>query len=533
MGIMANPRQEWFYTDLACMGLGIAPVGLTECDQEIILLEKIRSLDMKNVSVDRKGLMKIFSLAEMLGESPIEKVLFFDDITPDEISRAHNFNIQIFRFKDFSVLPLSSNLIEINPKNICLFAFTTGVTGPFKAVKITHEQYMSSFTSIIFENPPVSNDDVYALYTNLSLYGERILNYMLTIYGVRIGFSKDLKEDLMVMKPTLMLVIPRVLDFLTDGIKFEISKRTGLAESLFKKCYQNSLMKMEKGKPYKKGFWNNIAFREIRESFGGKLRYLLTGSLPSNIDTMKFISICLGCGIYEAYGLIEAGYSNIYSLSTFSGCLGGPAPGWEAKLVFTPDILLEDISKDMYGELWLRHEIPSSSYITQSTSDNDNWIHTGDLFMLTNERFGFCFIERIQYVMHTKCGFAVCPQKLENIYRQNPYVAQMIVYTDKRINGLVCIIVVDERTLHKKCTSMVKIEEIRNNHIIKQNIIDGFNELARDKRLKIYEYVLDLYIEIDPWTTSELISECLKIKRYALLDKYNDCLQDMISRLNK
>jgi long-chain acyl-CoA synthetase len=391
---------------------------------------------------------------------------------------------------------------------------------------------MSSFTSIIYENPPVSNDDIYALYTNLALYGERILSYMLTIYGVRIGFAGDLKVDLRVMKPTLMLAIPRVMDFMSEEIKFEVSKRTGIADSLFRKCYQNSLMKMEKGKPYKRGFWNNIAFREIRESFGGRLRLLLTGSTLPNIEAMKFISICLGCSIYEAYGLVEAGYSNIYSQNTFSGCLGGPAPGWEAKLVFTPDIILEDIPKDMYGELWLRHEVPSTSYLTQSTSDNDNWVHTGDIFKLTNERFGFCFIERIQYIMHTKCGFAVCPQKLESLYRQNPYVAQMIVYTDKSINGLVSVVVVDERTLHQKYTSMLKLEEVRDNLIVKQDIIDRFNELARDKRLRTYEYILDVCIEIEPWTTSDLISECLKLKRYAMLDKYKDCLQTMISRLN-
>ncbi|OMJ82012.1 hypothetical protein SteCoe_17397 [Stentor coeruleus] len=532
MGIMAHPRQEWFYTDLACMGLGIATVGLTDSDQELVLLEKIRSLDMKNISVDRKGLKKLFALAEMLGESPIEKVLYFDEITSDEMAKAQGFNIQILRFKDFSAFPLSSNLIEISPKNICLFAFTSGVTGPAKAVKITHEQYMSSFTSIIFEHPPVGNDDVYILYTNLALHGERILSYMLTIYGVNIGFAGDLKEDIRIMKPTLMLAIPRVLDFLTGGIKHGVSKRTGLSGTLFKKCYENSLMKMEKGKPYKKGFWSNIAFREIRENFGGRLRFMLTGSSLSNTDTMKFISICLGCSIYEAYGLVETGYSSIYSPNTFSGCLGGPAPGWEAKLVFTPDIILEDIPKDMYGELWLRHDVASTSYLTQSTSDNDNWVHTGDLFKLTNERFGFCFIERIQYVMHTKCGFGVCPQRLENLYRQNPFVAQMIVYTDKSINGLVSIVVVDERTLHQKYTSIVKLEEVRYNHIIKQDIIDGFNELAQDKRLKIYEHILDVYIEVDPWTSSDLITESLKIKRYALLSKYNDCIQDMVSRLN-
>ncbi len=40
--------------------------------------------------------------------------------------------------------------------------------------------------------------------------------------------------------------------------------------------------------------------------FGGKLRFLVTGSAPLSKDIIDFLKIATGCPFYEGYGLTEA-----------------------------------------------------------------------------------------------------------------------------------------------------------------------------------------------------------------------------------
>ena len=73
----------------------------------------------------------------------------------------------------------------------------------------------------------------------------------------------------------------------------------------------------------------------MKEFFGGRLRFLVTGSAPLSKDIIDFFKIATSCPFYEGYGLTEAvGISFItQKWDSTSGHIGGPTACTEFKLV--------------------------------------------------------------------------------------------------------------------------------------------------------------------------------------------------------
>ena len=42
-------------------------------------------------------------------------------------------------------------------------------------------------------------------------------------------------------------------------------------------------------------FWDKIVFRKIRESLGGRVRVVMSGSAPLNPNVLEFLRCALGC----------------------------------------------------------------------------------------------------------------------------------------------------------------------------------------------------------------------------------------------
>lgn len=48
------------------------------------------------------------------------------------------------------------------------------------------------------------------------------------------------------------------------------------------------------------------AFAFVKEYFGGRIRFLVTGSAPLSKEIIDFMKITTCCPFYEGYGLTEA-----------------------------------------------------------------------------------------------------------------------------------------------------------------------------------------------------------------------------------
>lgn len=534
LGIISSPRVEFFIADLASLNIGLVTVGLAETDTDSELLFKLLQLKLKYVCVDLKNLKKIIA-AKKNFEVTVEVAICFDQVSEEIEVEAKENGVQIVNFSMFLTCPATQFFRVIDEKSVCMLVYTGGSTGAARCRKVTHENFMESLTSVLFESHMVNSEDKYILYGNLASFGEKLTCYYLMVQGVGIGISRNLEKDLKILQPTLMLAVPRVLDFFYKKIQQDLKLRPKISQKIFNKAIAKNLSKLIKNKfKHKQSLWDNWVFNTVKEKFGGNLRMILTGSSPPNEISIKFLKVCLGCEIIEGYGIVEAGFSN-FSSNHFNtqGHLGGPLINTEAKIVKMPGLQLPNIDSKKCGELYLKNHTRNLGYIDGEIVDSDEWVRTGDIFRILDESNAFQFIERSNYCYNVKSGWTVTPQRLENIYRQSPYIAQILIYTSEVIDGIVAVVVPDENfIMNHWAPTGVCYFDICQNKLLGKAILKNFEEIGENVGLYKYEFIKDIIIETTPWTSSEYITGTLKLKRHALLEKYKTRLNKTIENLS-
>lgn len=86
--------------------------------------------------------------------------------------------------------------------------------------------------------------------------------------------------------------------------------------------------------------WDKLVFSKVRQSLGGRLRLVTTGSAPLSATVMSFVRCALGCTVIEGYGQTECGAVCALQVPgcTTSGHVGPPLPCNLIRLVDVPEM---------------------------------------------------------------------------------------------------------------------------------------------------------------------------------------------------
>lgn len=90
-----------------------------------------------------------------------------------------------------------------------------------------------------------------------------------------------------------------------EAIQAKIAQTTGIKGCLINSGYNSKLEHLHKSGEYTSGFYDAVVFSKIREGFGGRVRFMLTGSAPIKPEVYEFMKIVMCCPFYEGYGQTE------------------------------------------------------------------------------------------------------------------------------------------------------------------------------------------------------------------------------------
>ena len=248
-------------------------------------------------------------------------------------------------------------------------------------------------------------------------------------------------------------------------------------------------------------YWEKIA-RAIASSSlervtGGRLRFCLSGGAGLKVEIKEQL-FAVGLLVIEGYGLTETSPTltlNRPEAFRFDS-VGKPLPSLELRL-------------DTDGEILARGENVFSGYFkdpaaTAAAFTDDGWFRTGDVGRWTDDGF-LQIIDRKKDILVTAGGKNVPPQNIELRFRDDPFIANVVVYGDARSY---LVAAVWPRTDVPAAELQTLVAER----------VDAINtQLARYESIKRF-FIAEAPLSVEDGT----LTSSLKLRRKAVYDRLRD-----------
>jgi long-chain acyl-CoA synthetase len=531
VGIIANNRTEWAVCCYASYGVGALFVPMYEAELEKIQKYIIKDSGLKVLFVSKKDLYE--KAKTWVNEIDSLKYVFvIDEKGPNS-------------YKELMENGLKRVVPAIRPtaNDIAGLIYTSGTTGDPKGVLLSHGNFTSQVHALV-KSFYMLNDKTRTLsfLPWAHSYGQTAeLNSLLKLGGST-GFAEGpatIVGDLQLVKPTMLVAVPRVFNRVYDGIQMKIRDKGGLALKLFNMGTEENKKKRELAKEGKSSIMNSIklalvdkiVYSKLRELFGGNLQLSISSSAALSADIAQFM-FDIGAPVYEAWGMTEispAGSVNTPVDYKIGSC--GKAID-KVKLVIDRTGMDDDSAEGeliIYGPNVMQgyHNKPEE---TKATMTDDGGLRTGDRAYVDKD--GFLHITgRIKEQFKLENGKFVYPSAMEEHIKLLPSVEQAMIFGLNK-PYTVCVIVPDfvvmEKVAKEKGLPTDKNEFVKNPAVIKLYEDEINNHLK--KSFASYEIPKKLLILSEGFTTENgMLTPTLKLKRREVLKKYQGMIDALYS----
>ena len=431
-----------------------------------------------------------------------------------------------------------------SPDDLATICYTSGTTGDPKGVMLTHKNLISNAAGYAVDLE-LSPSDCHISYLPLAHIYERVTMLVCLFNGAHVGFYRGdvlgLLDDIAALQPTIFCSVPRLWNRIYDKVNAGVREGSAVTQKLFQWAYASKKRALERGQP-PNAFFERLVFSKLRAKLGGRVRYMSTGSAPISAEVMEFLRVCFGGTVFEGYGMTESAcvISKTAEDDFTTGHVGAPAPCCEIKLVDVREMNYthRDVPNPR-GEVCVRGPSVFVGYYksksqTDEVIDRDGWLHTGDIgTWLPGGRLKI--IDRKKNIFKLAQGEYVAPEKIENIYARNKYVAQSFVYGDSLQSYLVAIVVPDEEILAPWAKekgiagkSGGDFKSLCANPIVRAHILKSMLATGNEAGLKGFEQVRAIALADELFTVENgLITPTFKLKRPQALARFKAEIDEM------
>lgn len=513
VGIFANSSPFWLIFDFAILQVGAISVPIFANISTTNLNFEIKDSAMKFMFIDSQERLKDI-------EKENSHLTFI----------THNFCIKEPNFYNFDEILVIGKQIcdatgftsfEANPDDIFSIIYTSGNTGTPKGVMLSHKNIVSQLHDInkLIDLP--KGEVSLSLLPLAHIFERTVMSYYLS-RGISIYFVDDVLNvaNLMkVVKPTIMTVVPRLLEKIFNKIKAQILEKPFFSRVIASLAFSYALKEnLDKSSILFK-IYDKLVYSKFREIFGSKVDKLVSGGAPLSKDIAQFF-VNIGVPVYQGYGMTEFSpvISTNYPNANKVGSCGKVIPSAQIKITPNNELLVRGDSL-MLGYL-------NQEELTKNTIDSEGWLHTGDVAHLDED--GYLFIKsRIKDIFKTSTGEYVNAVEIEQKLSKNRYIEFAVVISQNRKYTTALLFVDKEKYENaKKLNKNLTIEEYYNKDDILKNISNHINSVnsGLNKWEKIVKFKIltnDISIETGELTPS------MKISRSKIEEKYENIINSM------
>ncbi len=530
--LVSENRPEWCIADLAIMAAGCITVPTyvtnTERDHQHILDDS----GAKAVIVSTQKLAKTL-LPAALRTSGCEHVIGMEPIKSGQAGTlgVHDWSALIASQKP-DVAAVSAAATFARGDLACII-YTSGTGGAPRGVMQHHGAILHNVEGCVdvIDGDFGWDDEIFLSFLPAShAYEHSGGQYFPIGLGAQIYYSEGMEKlasNIEEVRPTIMVVVPRLFEVLRQRILKNVEKEGRVANYLLGRALQIGAKGYAGRVPLLDRPMDLILRRTLKpkvaKRFGGRIKAMVSGGAPLNPEVGIFFH-AMGLTLLQGYGQTEAGpviSCNRPSAGVRMNTVGPPLKNTEVKIA-------ED------GEILVRGELVMKGYWRNAALTDrtviDGWLHTGDVGHI-DEGGRIVITDRKKDLIVLDKGDNVAPQKVEGMLTLQPEIVQAMVIGDKR-PYLVGLIVPDPEWTAEFCAANRRkchFENLRTD----PDYVRGIG-LAVDRvnaELSVTEKVRRFILADAPFTVeNEQLTPSIKIRRHILKELYGERLGALYKR---
>ncbi|MCH9722841.1 MAG: long-chain fatty acid--CoA ligase [Actinomycetia bacterium] len=503
VALASGTRYEWVVVDFGILAAGAATTTVyptTKAEDVAYIVANSGSRIV--IAEDRQQLDKL--VASRADLPAVEKVILIEGAADDGdwvmgLDDLEQLGKQLLADSPSTV---SDRIDAIRPDQLATLIYTSGTTGRPKGVRLVQQSW--TYTAAAMDSLGVlSEKDLNYLWLPLShAFGKVMLALPLAIGFPTVidGRVDKIVENLAIIRPTIMGAVPRIFEKVHSRINEMMVQEGGVKKKLFDWAIdvgmQVSRAKQAGDRPStllsaQYGLADKLVLSKIRERFGGRLRFFISGSAALDRDIAQWFD-AIGVVVLEGYGLTETSAASSLNrpLAYRFGTVGWTLPQTEVTIAEDGEILLKGP-----GIMNGYHDLPEA---TAEAIDAQGWFHTGDIGELDAEGF-LRITDRKKDMFKTSQGKYVAPSAISAQFKGIcPFASEIIVYGEGK----------------PYCVALVTLDADGIRDWAAGNGLEDktFSEIARDPKTReaVTGYVDDLNKHLNRWE---------QIKQFAIIDR--------------
>jgi long-chain acyl-CoA synthetase len=525
--IVAENRPEWCLADLAIMAAGCVtvPAYTTNTTRDHIHILENSGARAAIVSTAKLGKALLPAVVQT---DLCRHVIGMEALPPMQggAYEVHDWATLLEGDAAQARSEVDGRVSDFRRRDLACIIYTSGTGGAPRGVRQHHGMILTNVAGcaqIIFDDFDCDEGEIFLSFLPLShAYEHTGGQYLPIAMGGQIYYSEGLDKlasNIEEVRPTIMVVVPRLFEVLRTRIMKQIEKQGAVPARLMEMAL-GIAGREQAGRRRLLDYPLDMVIErtlrpKVRAKFGGRIKALVSGGAPLNPEIGAFFD-AMGLTLLQGYGQTEAG--PVISCNR-------PAAGIKHDTVGPPLRNVEvRIAED--GEILVRGELVMQGYWQNAAATDavlkDGWLHTGDVGHI-DARGRIMITDRKKDMIVNDKGDNVSPQKVESMLTLQPEIAQAMVVGDRR-PFIVGLIVPDaDWALEWAKTNGEKFEfrALQGLPAFRAEVRAAIDRVNAD--LSVIEKVRQFTFADEPFgIENEEMTPSLKIRRHKLKERYGE-----------
>lgn len=517
VGIMLRNCPQWVLFDQAALSLGLVVVPLYTEDRQDSVAYIIKDAGVKVLLFENSEQWK--ELRSVCAQFPsMQRMISLDRIVGHDEAR-------LLCVEEW--LPEYADLVEEKGRErdaLATIMYTSGTTGRPKGVMLSHRNILFDAHAALL-TCPVSGTDTMLSFLPLSHAFERTVGYYICVMaGVTVAYARSvqlLSEDLQIIRPTILVSVPRIFERVYGAIRAKLEEATPLRRKLFALAVNVGWRRFEHDQA--RAGWhpslllwpllNHLVASKVMARLGGRLRLTLCGGAALQPEISR-VFIALGLPILQGYGLTETSpvvCANRLN-NNFPSSVGLPLPGVEVR-INEQNVLLVRGQNVMLG-YW------NNAEATHAMIDADGWLNSGDIASIS-ESGHITITGHLKAIIVMSNGEKISPADMEQAILRDRLFDLVMVYGEGRPYLVVLAVVNPASWASFAQEAGVRpdlLQSLRHPRLeqkVLQRIADQIKEFPG------YAKVNRVLLLSEPWSIDDgLLTPTLKVKRRSVVERF-------------